>query len=1404
MSDIRDDGRISAMPKASSLVGNEKIPIVTAGGENKHIEATLLFGQSAYKVYANAETDAGRTPLSESDWLLSLKGGDGPIGPDGKDGPQGKSAYQVYADVETAAGRTPLDASDWAKSLAGKTAYDLYADGEKAAGRTPLSQTNWLQSLKGADGKDGSIGVDGKSAYQIYFDTTADNPKKSEADWLLSLKGKDGKDGGVGPIGPDGKTAYQVYAAAETAAGRTPLVEAAWLVSLQGKSAYEVYKANTTDNPKKTEAEWLLSLKGATGAKGVMGTGLYFIGTLNSVEELPSAASYSRGDTFVIGTHFHMNNVTEWTDLGDFGGGQGKSAYDVYAAAAAAHGDPVLSEDDWLKSLQGPPGVGLVIRGELPAITDLPTTNQVLGDTYIIQGYQHVWVGVANSLDNSGWSVVGVQGPQGKSAYQSYRDTTHDNPVKSEADWLLTLIGPIGPDGKQGPIGPQGAGIVVLDTVATEADLQTVPQAPLGHGYLVVDTYWQWNGTRYLNLGKINGKDGTNGTNGTNGTDGKSAFQSYLDTTADNPKKTEPQWLLSLKGKSAYQSYLDTTTDNPKKSEADWLASLKGKDGTNGTDGATGKSAYQSYRDTTSDNPIKTEADWLLTLKGKDGTIGKDGAEGPEGPAGQSVYQLYLALLPEGQEAMSQSDWLNSLRGTGFIFKGTKTAVGQLPANGEVNEAWIIGTDIYISDGAGNWANAGDIRGPQGPDGKQGPEGKIGPIGPDGKSAYDVYVTVETAAGRTPLSASGWLASLRTGAYVIRGEKANAGELPTGAATGDAYYIAGEVHVSDGADHWTNIGPVRGPTGLPGADGKDGEEGPEGKVGPVGPSLYDVYVSTLPQGQTPLSETEWLASLKGTNGRDGIDGVNGTEGKSAYQSYLDTTTDVPPKTEAAWLLTLKGAAGKSAYQSYLDTTTDNPKKSEADWLLTLKGKDGTNGTNGKSAYEVYAANTTDNPVKTTAQWLDSLHGQGISPRGTIADATALAAVTGMQQGWMYYMGTVQWIYGINSSGNPAWLNMGDLRGPQGMAGKSAYEVYVNSVPVGNAPKSEADWLLSLKGNTGDVGPMGAAVTLKGSVANLTALNAIVNPANGDGYFLTEAGVLGDLYVHYATGGWVYQGNFRGPTGLQGPMGPGIAIVGSLANESELATAPAVQKGEGYLIAGEFWGWTGTEYQNMGKVQGPTGPQGPQGKTGPTGPEGPRGLTGPRGSILIMLPRDPQIVDGNVGDAFQNTATNAYYQKTSETNWAYMGTFGGGNVTDANHDGEMKVRLDGNWVKLPVGEAPTSDANALYMRKGSTGAWVKFNRYDLAKVVSTDGSVDCALYNGAEIDGTKTQTIALNNLPAGRIMTVVITVVGKGGNLTWPAALKWSNAEAPTLGTSYTNVVVYWDGSRLTGSVGQSV
>lgn len=67
---------------------------------------------------------------------------------------------------------------------------------------------------------------------------------------------------------------------------------------------------------------------------------------------------------------------------------------------------------------------------------------------------------------------------------------------------------------------------------------------------------------------------GTDGKDGTDGEDGKSAYQSYLDTTTDNPKKTESEWIASLKGK-------------------DGVDGKDGKDGTNGTNGSDGRSAYE-------------------------------------------------------------------------------------------------------------------------------------------------------------------------------------------------------------------------------------------------------------------------------------------------------------------------------------------------------------------------------------------------------------------------------------------------------------------------------------------------------------------------------------------------------------------------------------------------------------------------------------------------------------------------------------------------------------------------------------------------------------------------------------------------------------------------------------------
>lgn len=95
----------------------------------------------------------------------------------------------------------------------------------------------------------------------------------------------------------------------------------------------------------------------------------------------------------------------------------------------------------------------------------------------------------------------------------------------------------------------------------------------------------------------------------------------------------------------------------------------------------------------------------------------------------------------------------------------------------------------------------------------------------------------------------------------------------------------------------------QGPKGDQGSQGPKGEQGIQGIPGADGKSVYQIYLDTLEDGETPLSETEWLKTLKGQNGQDGATGL------SAYDLYKNNTTDDPVKTLEQWLDSLKGEKG---------------------------------------------------------------------------------------------------------------------------------------------------------------------------------------------------------------------------------------------------------------------------------------------------------------------------------------------------------------------------------------------------------------------------------------------------------------------------------------------------------------
>ena len=163
------------------------------------------------------------------------------------------------------------------------------------------------------------------------------------------------------------------------------------------------------------------------------------------------------------------------------------------------------------------------------------------------------------------------------------------------------------------------------------------------------------------------------------------------------------------------------------------------------------------------------------------------------------------------------------------------------------------------------------LTGPGGIVGPTGPQGDTGPTGPQGNDSTVAGPTgatgpqggASTVAG--PTGATGPQGPQGT-SITFKGEVATTGDLPGGAATGDAYVVLadGDLYVWDGAA-WNNVGQIVGPEGPTGPDGTVGPTGPQGTgatggAGPTGP--------TGPQG----------VGSTGTTGPTGPQGPTGTGG----------------------------------------------------------------------------------------------------------------------------------------------------------------------------------------------------------------------------------------------------------------------------------------------------------------------------------------------------------------------------------------------------------------------------------------------------------------------------------------------------------------------------------------------
>jgi hypothetical protein len=249
-------------------------------------------------------------------------------------------------------------------------------------------------------------------------------------------------------------------------------------------------------------------------------------------------------------------------------------------------------------------------------------------------------------------------------------------------------------------------------------------------------------------------------------------------------------------------------------------------------------------------------------------------------------------------------------------------------------------------------------------------------------------------------------------------------------------------------------------------------------------------------------------------------------------------------------------------------------------------------------------------------------------------------------------------------GDTEWKFISDLSGAQGIQGLSAYQVAVQHGFEG----TEAEWLISLKGEKGETGPKGDKGNTgeKGDTGErgpqgLQGERGLQGIQGEKG----EQGIQGPVGPKGEQGEQGIQG-IQGPQGEPGPQGPkgdtgsGLNIKGELDSEAGLPQEGV--SGDAWLISGNLYVYVGEngniesnpKWSNVGSIQGPAGPTGPKGEQGEPGPKGEPGDNGAPG---IQGPKGNPGEKGEKGDPGSDASVTKQNVEAVLT----------GDITSHNHD-----------------------------------------------------------------------------------------------------------------------------------------
>ena len=267
--------------------------------------------------------------------------------------------------------------------------------------------------------------------------------------------------------------------------------------------------------------------------------------------------------------------------------------------------------------------------------------------------------------------------------------------------------------------------------------------------------------------------------------------------------------------------------------------------------------------------------------------------------------------------------------------------------------------------------------------------------------------------------------------------------------------------------------------------------------------------------------------------------------------------------------------------------------------------------------------------------------------------------------------------GVGDTGPTGYTGPAGINGTNGAAGATGPTgVTGHTGPAGTNGVTGPTGANGTNGVTGPTGSTGSGTIIVGSVGTVGGLNPSYGGSVGDSYIVENVGnlftwtgtvwnnigrIVGTVGATGATGaasvttgptGAAGSNGTNGPTGATGaastvtgptgangtngingttgPTGTSVTIVGSVANSSGLPTPYYGNIGDSYIVEniGNLFTWTGTVWNNVGRIVGTTGATGVTGPTGPTGiagatgatgaastVSGPTGYTGPTGGVI---------------------------------------------------------------------------------------------------------------------------------------------------------------------------------------------